>query len=109
MYFRCLSLIFIAILPCMAAEQRALRVCADPNNMPFSNDQGEGFENKLAEMIAGKLGAKLEYTWWSEANHSSETHWIRDAAIWLCAACDARIDHRDYPLLPLDVCLCVAP
>jgi quinoprotein dehydrogenase-associated probable ABC transporter substrate-binding protein len=50
----------------MAAEQRVLRVCADPNNMPFSNDRAEGFENKLAEMIAGKLDAKLEYTWWSE-------------------------------------------
>src|SRR5205807_2334710 len=62
----CLSLMFIAVLPCMAAEQRVLRVCADPNNMPFSNDRAEGFENKLAEMIAGKLGAKLQYTWWSE-------------------------------------------
>jgi mxaJ protein len=66
MFFRCLSLMFIAVLPCMAAEQRVLRVCADPNNMPFSNDRAEGFENKLAEMIAGKLDAKLEYTWWSE-------------------------------------------
>ncbi|MFL6354767.1 MAG: substrate-binding domain-containing protein [Bryobacteraceae bacterium] len=43
-----------------------MRVCADPNNMPFSNVRGEGFENKLAEMTAGKLGEKLEYTWWSE-------------------------------------------
>jgi mxaJ protein len=66
MYFRCLSLICIALLPCLAAEQRLLRVCADPNNLPFSNDRGEGFENKLAEMIAPKLDAKLEYTWWSE-------------------------------------------
>ncbi|MGI9072042.1 MAG: substrate-binding domain-containing protein [Bryobacteraceae bacterium] len=66
MSFRCLSLIVIAVLPCVAAEQSVLRVCADPNNMPFSNERGEGFENKLAEMIAGKLGTKLEYTWWSE-------------------------------------------
>jgi mxaJ protein len=66
MSFRCLSLIFIAIVPCFAAEQRVLRVCADPNNMPFSNNRAEGFENKLAEVIAGKLDAKLEYTWWSE-------------------------------------------
>jgi mxaJ protein len=66
MYLRCLSLIFIAVLPSVAAEQRILRVCADPNNMPFSNDRREGFENRLAEMIAGKLSAKLEYTWWSE-------------------------------------------
>lgn len=66
MSFRCLSLVFVAVLPCLAAEQRVLRVCADPNNMPFSNERGEGFENKLAEMIAGTLGARLEYTWWSE-------------------------------------------
>ena len=43
-----------------------LRVCADPDNMPFSNDKGEGFENKLAELIAERLGDKLEYTWFTE-------------------------------------------
>lgn len=43
-----------------------LRVCADPNNLPFSNEARQGFENKLAEMIALDLGAQLEYTWWSE-------------------------------------------
>ena len=43
-----------------------LRVCADPDNMPFSNHEGAGFENKLAEMIAEKLGAKLDYTWIAE-------------------------------------------
>lgn len=66
MSFRFLSLVLVAMLPCIAAEQRVLRVCADPNNMPFSNERSEGFENKLAEIIAVKLGAKLEYTWWSE-------------------------------------------
>jgi mxaJ protein len=44
-----------------------LRVCADPNNMPFSNEKGEGFENKLAELIASKLDSELEYTWFPEA------------------------------------------
>jgi mxaJ protein len=43
--------------------QRVLRVAADPNNLPFSNDKLEGFENKLAEMIAQELGARLEYDW----------------------------------------------
>ena len=42
------------------------RVCADPNNLPFSNSAGEGFENKLAEMIAQKLGKKLSFTWWAQ-------------------------------------------
>ena len=40
-----------------------LRVCADPDNMPFSNHEGGGFENKLAELMARKLGAKISYTW----------------------------------------------
>ena len=40
-----------------------LRVCADPNNMPFSNRAGEGFENAMARMMARELGAELRYTW----------------------------------------------
>ncbi len=40
---------------------KILRVCQDPNNLPFSNIQGEGIENKLAELMAKKLGWKLEY------------------------------------------------
>ncbi|HXG79815.1 MAG TPA: quinoprotein dehydrogenase-associated putative ABC transporter substrate-binding protein [Methyloceanibacter sp.] len=51
-----------------AAAKEILRVCSDPDNLPFSNEKGEGFENKLAELIAGKLDAKLEYTWFSEAS-----------------------------------------
>ena len=40
-------------------DPKALRVCADPHNMPFSTDKGEGFENKVAELLAGKLGRDL--------------------------------------------------
>ncbi|TIP37867.1 MAG: quinoprotein dehydrogenase-associated putative ABC transporter substrate-binding protein, partial [Mesorhizobium sp.] len=43
-----------------------LRVCADPNNLPFSNAAGQGFENKIAQIIADDLGAKLTYTWWAQ-------------------------------------------
>ena len=43
-----------------------LRVCADPNNLPFSNQRGEGFENKLAELLAQDLGERVEYTWWAQ-------------------------------------------
>ncbi len=46
------------------AEPKALRVCADPDNRPFSNLKQEGFENKIAELIARDLGAELTYTWW---------------------------------------------
>lgn len=43
------------------------RACGDPRNMPFSNEKGEGFENKLAEMFAAKLGKKLSYTYFPQA------------------------------------------
>lgn len=48
-------------------DRSAFRVCADPANMPFSNKRGEGFENKLAELFAGKLGVPVEYTWFPQA------------------------------------------
>ena len=43
-----------------------LRVCSDPNNLPFSNQRGEGFENKIAELLAHDLGERVEYTWWAQ-------------------------------------------
>ncbi|WP_084150307.1 substrate-binding domain-containing protein [Azohydromonas australica] len=43
-----------------------LRVCADPNNLPFSNERGEGFENAIARLIAEDLGARLSYAWWPQ-------------------------------------------
>jgi len=45
---------------------RELRVCADPNNLPFSNIRQEGFENKLADLIARDMHAKVRYTWWAQ-------------------------------------------
>ena len=44
----------------------ALRVCADPNNLPFSNARGEGFENRIAELLARELGVAVRYTWWAQ-------------------------------------------
>jgi mxaJ protein len=43
-----------------------LRVCADPNNLPFSDRDGAGFENKIAELAAADRHATLEYTWWPQ-------------------------------------------
>jgi quinoprotein dehydrogenase-associated probable ABC transporter substrate-binding protein len=43
-----------------------LRICADPNNLPFSNQRGEGFENKIAALLAQDLGERVEYTWWAQ-------------------------------------------
>jgi len=48
-------------------DPKTLRVCADPNNLPFSNDKGEGFENRIAEFLAKKLGKDLAYTYYPGA------------------------------------------
>jgi quinoprotein dehydrogenase-associated probable ABC transporter substrate-binding protein len=48
-------------------DPKVLRVCADPRNLPFSTEKGEGFENKLAELIAQKLGKSLAYAWYPQA------------------------------------------
>lgn len=48
-------------------DPKVLRVCADPRNLPFSNDKGEGFENKLAEFFAAKLQKKLDYMYFPQA------------------------------------------
>jgi quinoprotein dehydrogenase-associated probable ABC transporter substrate-binding protein len=48
-------------------DPKVLRVCADPRNMPFSNEKGEGFENKLAELFAEKLQKKLDYMYFPQA------------------------------------------
>ncbi|PYP81750.1 MAG: quinoprotein dehydrogenase-associated putative ABC transporter substrate-binding protein [Gemmatimonadetes bacterium] len=45
---------------------RVLRVCADPNNLPFSNERQEGFENRIAELVARELKSELRYVWWAQ-------------------------------------------
>jgi mxaJ protein len=49
-----------------ATAVRELRVCSDPNNLPFSNQQQQGFENRIAELVAKDLHAKLSYVWWAQ-------------------------------------------
>ncbi len=79
MYSRFLSLFFVCLIFSSACTQKApapiqsvtrpagvLRVCADPNNLPFSNQRGEGFENKIAELLAHDMGERVEYTWWAQ-------------------------------------------
>lgn len=48
-------------------DRLSLRVCADPANMPFSNDKGQGFENKIAEIVAAELKVPIEYIWFPQA------------------------------------------
>ena len=50
-----------------AVDRSSLRVCADPANLPFSNQAGEGFENKIAELLAAELGVPVRYTWFPQA------------------------------------------
>ena len=53
--------------PTEVIDPTILRVCSDPHNMPFSTDQREGFENKLAELLAARLGKGISYTWYPQA------------------------------------------
>lgn len=48
-------------------DPKTLRVCADPNNLPFSNEKGEGFENRIAEFLSQKLGKNLAYAFYPGA------------------------------------------
>ena len=79
MSLRFLSLLFIGLICGSACVQKTLpqtqqlirpagvlRVCADPNNLPFSNGRGQGFENKIAELLAQDMGERVEYTWWAQ-------------------------------------------
>jgi len=85
---RCLSIWFAVIATTLIGQQRpqaqqmpegtdlsielvdpkVLRVCADPRNMPFSNEKGEGIENKLSELFAAKLQKRLDYMYFPQAS-----------------------------------------
>jgi mxaJ protein len=57
-----------AVAVAVPAVDRApvLRVCADPNNLPYSNAAGEGFENRIVSLLAKDLGATVQYMWWAQ-------------------------------------------
>jgi mxaJ protein len=59
--------------PAPPKPRTVLRVCADPNNLPFSNQAGEGFENRIAELIGRELGLPVRYTW-----HAQRRGFIRE-------------------------------
>lgn len=61
-----IAVLGLAYLLVTSAQARELRVCADPNNLPFSNAQLQGFENKIVELLAKELGASLSYVWWPQ-------------------------------------------
>jgi mxaJ protein len=56
----------LALILAGTAEARELKVCADPNNLPFSNAKGEGFENRIIALLAEDLHTDVKYTWWAQ-------------------------------------------
>ncbi|HEY1615531.1 MAG TPA: quinoprotein dehydrogenase-associated putative ABC transporter substrate-binding protein [Rhizomicrobium sp.] len=60
---RCIKLAAFALCLPLAAQAGVLRVCSEPNNLPFSNRAGDGFENKIADLVARDLGDTLQYTY----------------------------------------------
>jgi quinoprotein dehydrogenase-associated probable ABC transporter substrate-binding protein len=65
---QCIAAIAVAALcaPRLFAADDVLRVCADPANLPLSNDKGEGYENKIAEALAHDLNRHLEYVYFPQ-------------------------------------------
>ncbi|HEY1492001.1 MAG TPA: hypothetical protein VGF35_05200, partial [Steroidobacteraceae bacterium] len=59
------ALVFV-LCCCFPLATHALVVCADPNNLPFSNQDGQGFENRLALLLAAALHSKVQYQWWAQ-------------------------------------------
>lgn len=89
-------LMLVALAGC---ADRDFTVCADPNNMPFSNARGEGLENKVAELLARERGKSLRYVWWKQRRG-----WIRntlgegrcDAWMGVASGVDALETTRPY-------------
>ena len=75
-------LVVAAALALSGCAYHTFTVCADPNNMPFSNRRGEGLENKLAELLARDLHKDLKYVWWKQRRG-----WIRNTL--KAGKCDA--------------------
>lgn len=66
------------ILQAIVLAASLLRVCADPNYLPFSNSAGQGFENKIATVVAHYLNRKLEYTWESTRSDAGFGGFVHD-------------------------------
>jgi mxaJ protein len=60
------ALVYVVALCAPGAAARELRVCADPDNLPYSHEDGSGFENRIAAIVAEELGATVAYTWFPQ-------------------------------------------
>jgi quinoprotein dehydrogenase-associated probable ABC transporter substrate-binding protein len=64
-----LGLLLVPNGPCGAqdiVDRSELKICADPNNLPFSDEKKEGFENKIAELMGTELGLPVDYVWFPQ-------------------------------------------
>src|SRR5690348_5078165 len=57
------AILLLALCVPLCAQTKTLRVCADPNNLPYSNQEQQGFENALAKLVADDLGMNVTYVW----------------------------------------------
>jgi mxaJ protein len=95
----CAAMAALLPAPLPATATPILTVCADPNNMPFSNRAGEGFENRIAQLVAGELQMKVRYVWWAQ-RRGYMRNTLRDARcdLWpgIAAGVDTVLTTRPY-------------
>jgi mxaJ protein len=79
-----------ALAPCAhAGAPRTLRVCADPDNLPYSNRDDAGFENAIVGVVARALGARVEYVWWlQQRGYARKTLGAGTCDLWPGVATD---------------------
>ena len=84
---------------CRETRAAALRVCADPDNLPYSNDHRVGFENRIAQLVADEMEARVEYVWWPQRRgflRNTLNAERCDVVIGLPAAVDMALTTRPY-------------
>jgi mxaJ protein len=90
----------IAILTAaLAGAASPLKFCLDPNNLPFSNNRGEGFENQIAKLVAGELKRPVEYVWWAQRRgfvRNALTAGLCDVVPGIPTAMDSLLATRPY-------------
>jgi mxaJ protein len=89
----------VLIAPGSASAPDSLRVCADPNNLPFSSERRDGFENRLADLVARELRKTVEYTWWAQRRgfvRSTLNAGLCDVVMGVPASMDLLLTTRPY-------------
>ena len=91
--------LLVAAAGSAGAATRPLIVCADPNNLPFSNQARQGFENKIIERVAQDLGRPVSYVWWAQ-RRGYVRHTLNDSTceVWpgMASGVDSAATTRPY-------------